>query len=125
MESSEPLGQVVKRRDPNGVLAKRLLEWTVQGSLEATAKSWDPVTETFNCSLCSGRFANLASNQHLKSPKHQQNLYHCPKPGCRGEFSTLAAVTSHLESESCNFMTFEAVQETAARIFNPGRMISL
>ncbi|KAK1657141.1 hypothetical protein BDP55DRAFT_37974 [Colletotrichum godetiae] len=118
--------QAVKQRDPDGVLTKRLQEWAVGVSLEATVESWDPVTKTFNCSMCSGRFIYLESlNQHLKSPKHQQNLYHCPKLGCPREFCTLAAVTQHLQSGSCNFMTFEAVQETAARIFDPGRMITL
>ncbi|KAI3558868.1 hypothetical protein CTAM01_16572 [Colletotrichum tamarilloi] len=118
--------QAAKQRDPNGVLTKRLQEWAVEVTLEATTESWDPVTKTFNCSLCSGRFASLESlNQHLKSPKHQQSLYHCPKHGCSREFSTLAAVTEHLQSESCNFMAFEAVQEFAARIFDPGRMITL
>ncbi|OHE90210.1 hypothetical protein CORC01_14497, partial [Colletotrichum orchidophilum] len=78
-----------------------------------------------NCFLCSGRFTSLKSlNQHLKSPKHRQNLYHCPKHGYPKEFSTLAAVTVHLQSGSCHFMTLETVPETAARIFNRGRMIA-
>ncbi|KAK1722919.1 uncharacterized protein BDZ83DRAFT_721024 [Colletotrichum acutatum] len=118
--------QAAKQRDPNGVLTKRLQEWAVEVTLEATVESWDPVTKTFNCSLCSGRFASRESlNQLLKSPKHQQSPYHCPKHGCPREFSTLAAVTEHLQSESCDFMAFEAVQEIAARIFDPGRMITL
>ncbi|OHW96406.1 zinc finger protein [Colletotrichum incanum] len=117
--------EVVKRSDPNGVLTKRLLEWSTLANYEATSKSWNADTKTFNCFLCGGRFARLDFlNQHLQSPKHQQNLYHCPKRSCRKEFSTLAAVGNHLESESCNFMRFEAVQETAKRIFDPGRMIA-
>ncbi|KAK1507578.1 hypothetical protein CTAM01_02690 [Colletotrichum tamarilloi] len=83
-------------------------------------------TKTFNCSLCSGRFAILEqSNQHLKSPKHQQNVYCCPGLGCPKELSTLAAVTELLQSEGCNIMTFEAVQETAARMFHPRRTMAL
>ncbi|WDK14846.1 hypothetical protein CGRA01v4_06127 [Colletotrichum graminicola] len=117
--------EAVQRSDPNSVLTKRLLEWSTSTSFEATSESWNADTETFDCFLCGSGFARLDSlNQHLQSPKHQQKLYHCPKQSCRKEFGTLAAVCNHLESGSCNLMSFEAVQETAKRIFDPGRMIA-
>lgn len=36
---------------------------------------------------------------------------------------TLAAVINHLESESCDYMHFEAVQKNVERILDPRRMI--
>lgn len=117
--------EAVKRRDPNGLLTERLLKWSGSGTFEATHKSWNRNTGAFECFLCGAQFARLESlNQHLQSPKHQQNLYHCPKRSCGKKFTTLAAVLNHLESESCNFMRFEAVQESAKRIFDPGHMIA-
>ncbi|KAF6813038.1 zinc finger protein [Colletotrichum plurivorum] len=117
--------EVVKRKDPQGILTRHLLEWSESASFEATTESWNPGTRTFDCPLCERTFKQLDFlNQHLQSPKHQQDLYHCPKPSCRKEFGTLAAVTEHLQSESCNFMRFEAVQDTAKRILDPGRMIA-
>ncbi|KAF4336733.1 zinc finger protein [Fusarium beomiforme] len=117
--------EAVKKRDPNGSLTMKLLSWSKSGDFEATERSWNATTSTFDCSLCRASFQSLKSlNQHLQSPKHGQKLYHCPKKDCCKKFSTLAAVTNHLESEQCNFMRFEDVQKAASRIFDPGRMIS-
>ncbi|KAK6222661.1 hypothetical protein LQW54_000842 [Pestalotiopsis sp. IQ-011] len=114
--------EVVRRKDPNGVLTQRLRDWSTT-TLEATVDSWNPYSETYDCPLCGDGFRRLDSlNQHLQSPKHQK-LYHCPKPSCRKQFGSLAAVTEHLQSESCGYMKFEQVQDTAKRIFDPGRMI--
>ncbi|ETS86525.1 hypothetical protein PFICI_00353 [Pestalotiopsis fici W106-1] len=128
--SKAPLNRIqvyeaVKRQDPNGILTERLRHWSTETTFEATIDSWNPDTKAFDCYLCGDGFRRLDSlNQHLRSPKHQDKLYHCPKPSCRKEFGSLAAVTEHLQSESCNFMRFEEVQETAKRIFDPGRMIA-
>jgi uncharacterized Zn-finger protein len=117
--------EAVKKRDPNGSLTMKLLNWSKSDSFEATERSWNAITRTFDCSLCRARFNSLKSlNQHLQSPKHVQKLYHCPKKGCGKKFTTLAAATNHLESEQSNFMRFEDVQEAASRIFDPGRMIA-
>lgn len=117
--------EAVKKRDPNGSLTMKLLDWSKSEGLEATERSWNATTKTFDCSLCRARFKSLQSlNQHLQSSKHMQKLYHCPKKGCDKQFSTLAAVTNHLESEQCSFMCFEDVQKAASRIFDPGRMIA-
>ncbi|KAJ0315170.1 hypothetical protein Brms1b_006283 [Colletotrichum noveboracense] len=72
----EKLYEAVRRRDPNGVISKKLLTW--QGSTTR----------------------------------------------CGKEFTLLAAVINHLESESCKFMRFDAVQQNVERIIDPGRMIS-
>ncbi|KAF6796953.1 zinc finger protein [Colletotrichum sojae] len=117
--------EAVKRRDPNGLLTERLLEWSGSGGFAATLKSWNASAGAFECFLCKRLFERLDSlNQHLQSPKHQQKLYHCPKQHCNKKFGSLAAAANHMESESCGFMSFEAVQESAKRIFDPGRMIA-
>ncbi|KAI6768403.1 hypothetical protein HG531_010592 [Fusarium graminearum] len=117
--------EAVRSRDPNGTLTKKLLDWSKSIRFEATGRSLNAVTGAFDCSLCGASFNRLQSlTQHLQSPKHEQKLYHCPKKGCDRRFTTLAAVTSHLESEQCGFMRFEDVQEVVSRIFDPGRMIA-
>ncbi|KAM0188049.1 hypothetical protein ACHAPI_010826 [Fusarium lateritium] len=117
--------EAVKKRDPNSSLTQKLLSWSKMNDFEATEGSWNAMTRSFNCSLCRARFGRLASlNQHLRSPKHEQKVYHCPNVGCGKNFSTLAAVTNHLESEQCGFLCFEDVQKTASRILDPGRMIA-
>ncbi|PTD08961.1 hypothetical protein HYE67_005030 [Fusarium culmorum] len=117
--------EAVRSRDPNGTLTKKLLDWSKSVRFEATERSLNAVTGAFDCSLCGASFNRLQSlTQHLQSPKHEQKLYHCPKKGCDRRFTTLAAVTSHLESEQCGFMRFEDVQEVVSRIFDPGRMIA-
>ncbi|KAF4821373.1 hypothetical protein CGCSCA4_v008871 [Colletotrichum siamense] len=74
--------------------------------------------------MCGNLYGKLNSlNQHLNSPVHQQSLYHCPNRHCGREFTTLAATMNHLESESCGFMRFEAVQQNVGRILDSRRMI--
>lgn len=50
-------------------------------------------------------------DQHLNSPIHKQNLYHCPNQKCGKEFVSLAALFNHLESEGCGYMRFEKVNK--------------
>jgi hypothetical protein len=53
----------------------------------------------------------------------QQKLYHCPSPSCPREFTSLASIINHLESESCGFMRFEKVQKSFGDIIAPGRRL--
>ncbi|KAH8171557.1 c2H2-type zinc finger domain-containing protein [Sarocladium implicatum] len=117
--------EAVQRRDPNGVLTKKLLTWSEASVVyEATELAYNEDEDAYQCYLCKKQFRSLQSlNQHLKSPVHQQDLYRCPNRSCKREFTTLAAVISHLESEACQFMRFEAVQSTTQRILDPTRMI--
>lgn len=118
------LHEAVQRRDPHGVLTKKLLTWTDNTEYEATALAYDARANAFKCYLCGRFFQSLPSlNQHLQSPVHQQDLYHCPNRQCRKNFTTLAAVINHLESETCGFMRFDAVQSNTQSIVNPSRMI--
>ncbi|KAK1676916.1 zinc finger protein [Colletotrichum godetiae] len=92
----DKLYQAVRARDPNG-----------------------------ECYLCHRAFSTLKGlNQHLNSPIHQQKLYHCPNHRCGREFTTLAAAINHLESESCGYMRFKAVQQNVGQILDPRRMLS-
>ncbi|KAL0932190.1 zinc finger protein [Colletotrichum truncatum] len=121
----DKLYQAVRQRDPNGVLAKKLLDWHGSPVYRATSKTWNPEYCAFECYLCHRLFQQLPGlTQHLNSPVHQEKLYHCPNRSCIKEFTTLAAVINHLESESCNFMRFANVQKQVGRIIDPGRMIS-
>ncbi|KAF0320261.1 hypothetical protein GQ607_012523 [Colletotrichum asianum] len=121
----EKLYEAVRRRDPNGIISKKLLAWPGSTTYAATAKTWNPKVRAYECYLCHNRYRALEHlNQHLNSPVHKQKLYHCPNSRCGKEFTLLAAVISHLESESCKFMRFDAVQQNVERIIDPGRMIS-
>ncbi|KID93622.1 Zinc finger, double-stranded RNA binding protein, partial [Metarhizium majus ARSEF 297] len=120
----DKLYEAVRRRDPNGIISKKLLTWSATTSYQATEKAWNSIAEAYQCYLCARLFGKLTSlNQHLSSPIHYQRLYHCPNSRCRREFTTLAAVINHLESESCEYMRFEAVQKNVERILDPRRMI--
>lgn len=120
----DKLYQAVRSRDPTGLISKKLLGWSGSPSYEASEKAWNPSAQAFQCYLCGRLFGQLKSlNQHLSSPAHQQKLYHCPNGHCDKDFVTLAALINHLESESCKFMRFDAVQRKVAQILDPRRMI--
>ncbi|KAK2741961.1 hypothetical protein CKAH01_01388 [Colletotrichum kahawae] len=114
----------VRRRDPNGVISKKLLEFHGSPTYSATKNSYNYRLDAYQCYICGNSYGKLNSlNQHLNSPVHQQSLYHCPNRRCGREFTTLAAAMNHLESESCGFMRFEAVQQNVGRILDSRRMI--
>ncbi|KAH8880551.1 hypothetical protein GQ53DRAFT_848797 [Thozetella sp. PMI_491] len=111
--------RIVRSQDPNGIISKHFIGWKGSIQYEADAGSYSVETGLFICTLCQRGFRTLESlNQHLSSPAHQVNLYHCPNPGCGQEFKTLAAVINHLESEACNFMRFEEVQKKMGNTFS-------
>lgn len=114
----------VRRRDPNGIISKKLLEFHGSPTYSATENSYNYRHDAYQCYMCGNLYGKLNSlNQHLNSPVHQQSLYHCPNRHCGREFTTLAATMNHLESESCGFMRFEAVQQNVGRILDSRRMI--
>ena len=79
----------------------------------------------YECYICHDLFPYLSSlNQHLDSPRHQRDLYHCPNRSCLREFTTLAGLINHLESESCRFMRFQAVQNGIRGLFSSQRSVS-
>ncbi|WYZ40882.1 hypothetical protein EsH8_IV_001223 [Colletotrichum jinshuiense] len=120
----DSLYQAVRRRDPNGVICKKLLEWHGSTTYTVTERTFNANADAYECYLCHRLFTTLTGlNAHLNSPIHKQKLYNCPNRQCRKDFTTLAGVINHLESESCNFMRFESVQKNVERIVDPRRMI--
>ncbi|KAL1623759.1 hypothetical protein SLS54_004220 [Diplodia seriata] len=118
--------QTLRQRDPNGVFTERLLEWTEPADRNA---QWDPSSawngvNGYTCYVCYKVFGTPAGlNAHVRSPVHQAPLYHCPnKRGtCGGrKFPTLAALFNHLESQTCNFIRFEAVQKSVNSFLSVG-----
>ncbi|OIW32642.1 hypothetical protein CONLIGDRAFT_699522 [Coniochaeta ligniaria NRRL 30616] len=118
----DALYKVVRSKDPNGRFSKNLIGGTGSTSYEATDNAWNG--RAFECYFCHRQFKQLHGlNQHLASHVHQQNLYHCPGRGCSREFTALASIINHWESETCGFMRFEKVQQNFGNIITPGRRL--
>ncbi|XEV05266.1 hypothetical protein FSHL1_010553 [Fusarium sambucinum] len=116
--------QEVRRRDPDGIITNHFLEWQPTIHYQATELAYNPYLGEYECYLCHDSFRRLSSlNQHLESPRHQQNLYHCPNRSCFKEFTTLAGLVNHLESESCRFMRFQAIQNGMRGLVSSSRGI--
>ncbi|KAF4954854.1 hypothetical protein FGADI_4956 [Fusarium gaditjirri] len=121
----DTLYQEVRRRDPNGFVCNKLLEWHGTVSYQATSLAFNSRYGQYECYFCGDLFRQLSSlNQHLASPRHQQELYHCPNRKCLKEFTTLAGMVNHLESESCRFLRFGAVQNGIRGFFTSDRSIA-
>ncbi|KAF9471814.1 hypothetical protein BDN70DRAFT_845083 [Pholiota conissans] len=75
----------------------------------ATDASWNG--RGFECCLCHNVYRSLnALNQHLASPRHQDQIYLCRGPSCGQRFNVLSALVQHIESEKCGVSKFKAVQ---------------
>jgi hypothetical protein len=103
--------QAINQRDPRGLLTNKLLTY-VDSDIQniATSATWNG--SSYECYICHRDYDTLrALNQHLNSLVHSEKLYHCPNRSCNREFVRLASLFNHLESESCNFVRFEKVQQ--------------
>jgi len=61
------LYRVVRSKDPQGLVSKKLIRWTGSCSYEASASSWNG--NAYECYFCHRTFGRLPSlNQHLNSP---------------------------------------------------------
>jgi len=122
----QKIWQLVRKRDPSGFITKNLLEFPGY----TLSQEWNPRSAWngygYECYLCHRAFEESGSlTQHLKSPTHQQNVYHCPnRILCGKEFVSLAALFNHLESESCKFIKFESVQKGVHSVMSGNRLIS-
>ncbi|KKY29299.1 putative zinc finger protein [Diaporthe ampelina] len=115
--------RIVRQKDPSGVISKKLIGWTGSESFQATARAWNPYDCAYECYFCNRAFDRLSSlNQHLRSPAHQQKLYHCPK--CPKEFVSLAAIINHFESESCGYTRFSTVQNGIRGLTDGSRLLA-
>ncbi|CAG8357470.1 unnamed protein product [Penicillium salamii] len=75
--------------------------------------------EFYHCPHCTSRFKKeVGVIAHLKSPVHRKRLYHCLNntQRCGKTFLTLASLWNHLESGSCGYLLFDAVEELHAII---------
>ncbi|ROW13248.1 hypothetical protein VPNG_04825 [Cytospora leucostoma] len=116
------LYELVRSKDPKGIISKKLIGWHDEPTYKATKRAWNG--NGYECYFCHKQFGQLAGlNQHLQSPVHQQALYHCPNRNCGKDFTTLAATINHLESETCGFMRFDKVQRGIGDMVTGRRMI--
>lgn len=116
----------IRARDLYGHITMKSLERLGETVYEVADKAWNPWHDMFGCYLCHGLFQKLDDlRQHLASPTHQQSLYHYPNETCPKDFSTLAALISHLESETCDYMRFQAGQTNVDKLVSSDRRIEL
>lgn len=110
----ETILEFCRRADTGGVFTNKQIKGREEHRSEyiANENSWNGVG--YECYLCHRNFRLLAGlNQHLNSAAHKSNVYHCPNRGsCSKQFTTLASLFNHLESEGCGFMRFEQAQRT-------------
>ncbi|KAG2421807.1 hypothetical protein HFD88_005783 [Aspergillus terreus] len=109
----ESIYRMVSARDPGGTITNRQIGWRDEdsGVYKATNRAFNGYL--WECYICHKEFnTDTSLNQHLNSPAHKQKVYRCPNVNsvCGKQFSTLAALFGHLESESCEFIRFENVQ---------------
>lgn len=122
----ERILKIVSRLDPNHMITNKQIEWHREQTSEymATQDAWNG--DAWECYLCHREFNSRQSlTQHLNSSVHKQLVYHCPNFRCGKESSTLAGLFNHLESESCNYMRFQAVQTHVRGIVTGRKMISM
>ncbi|EED21400.1 zinc finger protein, putative [Talaromyces stipitatus ATCC 10500] len=120
----EKILQIVRRQDPNGIITKKQIEWYKEQTTvyEVTSQAYNG--SAWECYLCHREFnARQHLTQHLNSPVHKQQVYHCPNFKCPKEFVTLAALFNHLESETCAYMKFQSVQKHVHDIVTGRKMI--
>ncbi|KAK8170801.1 putative zinc finger protein [Phyllosticta citrichinensis] len=125
----ESLHRMVRKRDPNGFITQKQLGWHDDDTSSPTVVGWQLNNawngDFYECYLCHRVFcAPNSLRQHLESPAHARKLYHCPNRRCGREFAGLAMLFNHLESESCNFVKFDAVQKNVGGILTGQRLIS-
>ncbi|KAF5618838.1 hypothetical protein F25303_12946 [Fusarium sp. NRRL 25303] len=71
--------QEARRRDPNGAIYNTVLVWRQTVYYQATADVYNTHYGQYECYFCGALFRQLSSlNQHLASPRHQQELYYWP-----------------------------------------------
>ncbi|KAI1382594.1 uncharacterized protein F4822DRAFT_435422 [Hypoxylon trugodes] len=122
----DTLYKFVRSMDSSGIVTKNLIGWHGSTQYEANDRSYNWNRQGWECYLCHRLCGQLSSlNQHLNSPIHQEALYHCPNPRCGKDFTTLAGIINHLESESCGCTRFENVQRGIQGMVGGNRLITL
>lgn len=117
----ETIWRMIREIDPEGKFTNKDARPTVKGLIQ-----YQVTDQAFNgyyweCYICHGKFLSKHGlNSHLNSQVHDKPLYHCPNSKCGKQFTTLAGLFSHLESETCSFMRFKDVQRRVTDIFQGG-----
>jgi hypothetical protein len=63
--------ELVRPKDPNGLISKHLIGWQGSATYEATARTWNG--RGYECYFCSRDFTTLHGlNQHLNSPTREE-----------------------------------------------------
>jgi len=129
----EQLNRRVVRADTNNYITNpsRLLtgplgwnEPPASTTTWATELSWNG--DAYECFLCNSEFGTLARlDQHLKSPRHDEKIYICPKGDCRAEFVTLSGLCQHVEGGSCGVRMFKRVRDTMESLTRGFNMLSV
>ncbi|KAJ5861809.1 Zinc finger C2H2, partial [Penicillium soppii] len=115
----DTIHRAIRSLDTNGIITKRQIEWHGDEDVqyEATHAAFDG--DFWRCYICQKGFNMVHSlNAHINSPVHKSRIYHClnKRGQCNKEFVSLAALFSHLESESCGYTRFENVQNVHRRL---------
>ncbi|KAE8374513.1 putative zinc finger protein [Aspergillus bertholletiae] len=127
MLNRETILRIIHGRDPQGVITNKQIEWHKEGNSQYSATKHAFNGTSWECYLCHRQFHSAAAlDLHLNSPAHKQNVYHCPnvKGKCGKQFTTLAGLFNHLESESCSFIRFEGLQKKVDGIFQSCKAIT-
>ena len=123
----ETILDIVRSRDPAGVITNKQIEWHEERSVtyEAGAHAFNGFA--WECYICHSEFRMVSAlNAHLNSARHKEKVYHCPNANnrCGKQFVNLAGLFNHLESEACAFMRFEKVQQNFGDVLQGQRRIA-
>ncbi|EPS29140.1 hypothetical protein PDE_04089 [Penicillium oxalicum 114-2] len=107
------VARMIRQIDPHHAITTKQIEWHTsddEGEFFVTNAAWNGVAS--ECYMCHREFGSArALTQHVNSPAHEQKIYRCPnrRAECGREFTSLAGLFNHLESESCGLTRFEKV----------------
>ena len=122
------VNRIVRQYDKSNVITDPSRMITAGGSGQqskfyATSRAWNGMG--YECYLCHKTCRTLAAlNQHLASPRHQDQMYICPLNTCRIRFRTLSGLCQHIESESCGVSKFRVVQNTMENLIGNMKRIT-
>lgn len=125
------IDKFVRQLDKHNLITKPsgLVTWDGTRYDDTTSVTYTATSKCFNgsgyeCYLCHREFQTLpALNQHLSSPKHQDEQYICPLASCRVNFRTLSGFCQHVESQRCGVSRFRAVQNAIDNVVSGGRLL--
>lgn len=120
----ETILHMIRKHDRGGFITNKQIEWHNNSQYSATNQAFNGYY--WECYLCHKKFQKQPDlNRHFNSQAHKQKVYHCPnvRGRCMKQFTALAGIFNHLESESCAFMRFEKVQQQVNDVFQGRRLL--